>query len=847
MLTTSLLKMALRDALRRPWQTGLMVLGVALGVAVVIAIDLANTSARRAFDLSTAAVTGRTTHQIVGATSLGLPQEVYRQVRVDWGLRQSAPVVEGVGLAPDLDGQPLRVLGVDPVAEAPFRDYFGGQGSFDADLSRFYTEPNAVLIGPGLAELHGLQLNDTFRLQVNDRIETLRIVGILQPVDEGNRRALDNVLLMDVGHAQTLFANAGRLSRIDLILTEAEARALADRLPAGVRLQPATAQAETVAQLTAAFQLNLTALSLLALVVGMFLIYNTIMFSVIQRRQVLGIMRALGVTEPQLFALIVFEAALIALIGGALGVGLGWLLGQGAVRLVTQTINDLYYVISVREAPLEALTVLKGLGLGLAASLLAAAAPALEAATVPPITMTQRSAFEDRARRLLPGLWVVGVMLGLLGIAILLLITNSLIASFAGLFILVIGLALAVPQATVWLMALAAPLLKRTVGVLGEIAARTVTKAISRTSVAIAALMVAVSVTIGVSIMINSFRSTVINWLDLTLVADIYLSTPVVSGSQNTPTLAPEVKARVAAVPGVGAVESIRTVTADSPEGPVNLVVADSQTRRSAELYRYASGDPETIWREMQAGAVIVSEPFAFRRNLPAQGATVTLQTDRGARTFPVVAVYYDYASDQGRVLISRNVYEQFWDDREISGLAVYAAPDVEVARLADDLRQALSGSALQVQVNRALRDQALVVFDRTFAITNALRLLAVVVAFIGVLSALMALQLERARELATLQALGLTAGQLWRLTFLETGLMGLTAGLFSLPTGYVLALVLVYVINLRSFGWTIEMQLDGAVFAQAVLVSVTAAVLAALYPMRRLLRQSIAAALRQE
>ncbi|MCS6883777.1 MAG: ABC transporter permease, partial [Oscillochloridaceae bacterium] len=170
--------------------------------------------------------------------------------------------------------------------------------------------------------------------------------------------------------------------------------------------------------------------------------------------------------------------------------------------------------------------------------------------------------------------------------------------------------------------------------------------------------------------------------------------------------------------------------------------------------YRYANGDPDAIWREMQNGAVIVSEPFAFRRSLPPQGGAVTLRTDRGEHTFPVVAVYYDYASDRGRVLISRNVYEQFWDDREISGLAVYAAPGVEVARLADDLRAALSGTALQVQVNRALREQALVVFDRTFAITNALRLLAVIVAFIGVLSALMALQLERARELATLQAL---------------------------------------------------------------------------------------------
>lgn len=833
-----------------------MIVGVALGVAVVIAVDLANTSARRAFDLSTEAISGKTTHQIVGATSAGLAQDLYRQLRVAWGYRQSAPVVEGLGLAPDLDRQPLRLLGVDPIAEAPFRSYFGGEAQFSADLTDFYTQANAVLVGPGLAEAYQLQIGDRFRFQVNDRLESLRVVGLLQPTDEGSRRALDNVILMDVGHAQRLLGMEGRLARIDLILTDAEARALAARLPQAVRLQPATEQAETIAQLTAAFQLNLTALSLLALVVGMFLIYNTIMFSVVQRRQVLGILRSLGVTEGQLFTLILSEAALVALIGGALGVGLGWLLGQGAVRLVTQTINDLYYVVSVRDAPLDLSTVVKGMGLGLVASLLAAAGPALEASTVPPVTMTQRSAFEDRARRILPWLAMVGFALGVVGIALLLLITDSLIAAFASLFAIVIGLALAVPQATAWLMALLAPLLRRAVGVLGEIAARTVIKAISRTSVAIAALMVAVSVTIGVSVMIDSFRSTVINWLDLTLIADVYISPPVVGGQQSTVGFSPEVAARLARVPGVTEIETVRTVQVQSEFGPAELNVSDAQRRRSASLFRFgpgtgsfASGNRDQIYAQMDQGAVIVSEPFAYRHNL-LQGGSLTLQTDQGARTFPVVGVYYDYSSDQGAILMRRAVYEQYWSDRAISGIAIYAAPEVDASRLAEALRAELArgeGTALEVRVNRALREQALVVFDRTFAITSALRLLAVVVAFIGVLSALMALQLERARELATLQALGLTGGQLWRLTFLETGLMGLAAGLFSLPTGFVLALVLIYVINLRSFGWTIEMQLEWSVFAQALLVSVLAAVLAAIYPMRRLLQQPIALALRQE
>jgi putative ABC transport system permease protein len=845
MLTPALLKTGLRDFVRRPWQTGLMILGVALGVAVVVAIDLANISARRAFDLSTQAVVGRATHQIVGGPA-GLPDDLYRQVRVEWGFRSSAPVVEGVGLALDLDQQPLRLLGIDPVAEAPFRSYLSG-ATTSGDLTRFYTEPGAVLVGTGLAERYGLRIDDPLRVQIDDRIETLTIVGLLTPQDENDRRALDGLLLMDVGAAQEALGHVGRLTRIDLILTDAEAGQLAAKLPAQARLAPASEQASTVAQLTSAFQLNLTALSLLALVVGMFLIYNTIMFSVVQRRAVLGTLRSLGVTGEQIFALILLEAAVVAALGAGLGLGLGWLLGQGAVRLVTQTINDLYYVVSVRDAPLTLFTALKGAGLGLGASVLAAAAPALEAANVPPITALQRSSLEDRVRAWLPWIALSGAGLMVIGALALLLITRSLVASFTGLFLLVIGLALIVPWATVALMGAASPVLKRLAGVIGEIAARTVVKAISRTSVAIAALMVAVSVTIGVSVMIASFRATVVNWLDLTLLADLYISAPAVGGSQTLVTLSPDLPERVARVPGVRAVETIRRAAVDSPAGEVSLLVADTQLRRSSQLYRFASGNPDEIWAQMQNGAVVVSEPFAYRRNLPPQGGSVTLRTDRGEQTFPVVGVYYDYSSDRGAVLMSKNLYQKYWDDRGLSGVAAYLAPGQDANVVADALRTELSGAALQVQVNSVLRQQALVVFDRTFAITNALRILAVVVAFIGVLSALMALQLERARELATLQALGLTAGQLWRLTFLETGLMGATAGLLSLPTGFVLALVLVYVINLRSFGWTIQMQPEPWVYAQALGVSVLAAMLAAIYPMRRLQQSSVAAALRQE
>ncbi|MFP3853477.1 MAG: FtsX-like permease family protein [Anaerolineales bacterium] len=844
MISSTLLRASWRDLSRRTWQLGLMVLGVALGVAVVVAIDLANSSASRAFELSTEAVVGRATHRVQGGPG-GVPVDLYTQLAKRPDLGEFAPVIERFGLAPELDGRPLRLLGVDPLAEGPFRDFFAGGAVTAAGLERFYTESDTVLISGALADQAKLGLGDELVFQIGGEDVSLEILGILRPSDQGGEALPEDLLLADIATAQQLFGLPESITRIDVIAREAGA--IRQLLPPGLALNPASEQAQTAAQLSDAFQLNLTALSLLALVVGMFLIYNTVMFSVVQRRQVLATMRALGVTREQVFSLILIEAGLIGLVGGFIGLGLGWLLGQGAVRLVTQTINDFYFVVSVREAPLTLASTIKGLLLGVGSSLAAAAAPGFEAASVPPINAMRRSTLERKVRRWLPLLSLGGLALAAVGAALLLFIKESLTLNLIGMFAVLLGLALLVPQLTSWLMALASRWLPALAGIIGKISARTVVRALSRTSVAIAALMVALSVTIGVGIMIDSFRATVVNWLDLTLRADLYVTAPTISGTRPTGDLSPEIARELAAVPGVDRVETFRAVTVESEFGPIQLTVVDVERQRDAQLYRFASGSADEVWRRVVEGAVIVSEPFAYRHDIPARGGEVQIQTDEGPVTFPIVGVYYDYASDRGSVLMADRVYRSYWRDPSISSLGLFLTPESDFDRVTAVVRSEVADQGLTVQANRTVRQEALRIFDRTFAITAALRLLAVIVAFIGVLSALLALQLERSRELATLQALGLTDRGLWGLTFLETGLMGATAGLLSLPTGMILALVLIYVINLRSFGWTIQFLPNPWIFIQALLVGVVAAMLAGIYPLRRLMQMQIAQALRRE
>jgi putative ABC transport system permease protein len=848
----TLLRAGLRHLGRHPWQTGLSVLGIALGVAVVVAVDLAQGSARRAFELSAEAVTGRATHQVVGGPA-GLDEGVFVRLVREAGARPAAPVVEADVGAPDHPGRALRLLGVDPLAEGPFRPFLRRAGGSPLeDLRALLTEPGAVLLAEGTAADLGLAPGAALRLKVGARRRTVRVAGLLAPADAASRAALDGLVVADVATAQEVLDRPGRLSRVDLrVPPGAEGAALLARvravLPPGAAVEPAAARTAFVEGITRAFSVNLTALSLLAVVVGMFLIYNTATFSVVQRRPTLGVLRALGVGRGEILGLLLAEAAAVGLAASAAGLGLGVVLGRGLVRLVTRTINDLYFVLSVRDLALDPGALVRGLALGLGATLLATLVPALDATREPPGPSASRAALEARRRRGLPRAALAGVA-ALAGAGGLLAAPGGgLGTGYAGLFALVLGAALLAPAATALLAAGLEPVLGRLLGLPGRMAARDAGAALSRTGVAVAALTVAVAAAVGVGLMVASFRGTVERWLEASLVADVYVSAPSLPGRLADSTLDPRVVPRLVATPGVAAAGTYRGVRVQSAVGPVQLV-ALALAPGGERQFRLLAGRPAAVWPAFrEGGAAIVSEPFAYRHGL-AVGSRLALRTDRGERALPVAGIFADYGSDQGVMMVSRRTYEALWDDRGISSLGLLAAPGTDAAALVAAIRErAGPEQELLVRDGRALRRASLEIFDRTFAITAVLRVLTTGVAFVGVLSALMALQLERARELGVLRAQGLGPGQVWGLVTAHTGLLGLAAGLLAVPTGVALALVLVHVINRRSFGWTLEAAVEPGLLLQAVGAALAAALAAGAYPGYRMARTPPAAALREE
>ena len=346
--------------LRHPWQLALALLGICIGVAVMVAVDLANESSREAFRLSMDTINGEATHQIVQGPA-GVDETLYVRLRLKEGIRSIAPVVEGYV---DIGNITLKVLGIDPFAEREFRNYSMSDSvvSVNDTYRRVLTVSGAVLMSEQTARSLNLSPGDRFDVSAGGRAYRAELVAI---VGGSDGRGLDNLIIADISTAQIWLAMLGRLTRIDVKIPQDDETVITDKirnaLPIDGQLLNAAGRTRSVIAMSAAFMTNLTAMSLLALLVGVFLIYNSVSFAVLQRRRLIGVLRALGLTRRQIFTLILTEGLVLGTIGAALGVLIGMWLGQQLLVLVSRSINDLYFVVNVTSVSLSPLSAAKGL------------------------------------------------------------------------------------------------------------------------------------------------------------------------------------------------------------------------------------------------------------------------------------------------------------------------------------------------------------------------------------------------------------------------------------------------------------------------------------------------------
>ncbi len=827
-----------------PWLTGLALFSIALGVAVVTAVDLANHGAMTALRLTVESLSGRASHRLLGPPA-GVPESIYPALRTHAAVMNAAPIVQGSALAPDHDNQRLSILGIDLFAEPPFRPHVS-RSAPKGDLKDFFLTPaSGFLLADTAAEL-GLKSGDRFRIVAANTPHTITLLGLLDPADPLVRQGLANTLLVDIASAQELLGMTGLLSRVDLELTTGGETALAPLLTPGLRLLENESRAETLEALTRSFRLNLTVLSLLALMVGMFIIYNTITFSVVRRRHIIGLLRAQGVGRRDIFWQLLADGLLLGLPGTLLGVALGILLGEGLVGLVARTINDIYFALEVTDLALDPLSLAKGVVLGIGASLVATLPPAWEATTVPIPSALARSTLEGDPNRWPMPSALAGTAALLAGGLFLAVPSQHLFPGFTALGLFTIGSALLCPLAAKVLLILLKKPMKRFFGFSGTLANGGVMRNLSRTGIAIAALSVAVATAVGMGIMIRSFRSTVVHWLERTVASDIYASVAGTLATSGTVNLDPELIRAFNEADGVASVGLGRRLILESPQGFTRLFILDIDWQRFSE-FLFVHGDPRRLWPRFQNDeVVIVSESFAFHRRQRV-GDRLTLPTPSGEKSFEIIGIFSDFRSDAGMVTMSRRLFRHHWRDDGMITMGIRLQEDADLETVLETLKT-LAGEErpLVINDNRSLRQASMEIFDRTFAITRVLRLLGVLVAFFGVLTALMAIELERSRELAVFRALGLSPRALNHLILLETGLVGLVAGLIAIPLGWLQGILLIQVINYRSFGWTLHMDVDAGLLLQALVIAVPTALLAGLLPAKRMARTPPAEALRE-
>ena len=889
---------SLRHLLRHPAQLALALIGLSLGVATIIAVDIATASSRRAFELSMDAVNGSATHQIVGGPQ-GIDEGVYVELRTrgivpgEW----LTPIVEGYVTVGDLE---LQLIGVDPLAgggagiQAGPESWGQGRDRVDA-LRRWFTEPGAVVLAAGTARQLGLRTGGRFSVEVGGVESPAVLVGEIPSgggdggagrggggrdgagngeagggagsgaaagdgaVSDGAGRdrpgdgaggAFDSLLLTDIAQAQEWLGQVGRLSRIDVRLPkgaagEAALARLRQHLPPGVEVRDAQGRTRESLDMTGAFTTNLKAMSLLALLVSTLLIYGAVSFAVVQRRRVIGILRALGATRAEVLRIVLAEAACLGVVGAALGLGLGLLIGRELIVLVSRTINDLYFVVAVNEAVLPVSSVVKALLGGFGTALAAALLPALEVAGSAPQLSLRRSVLEARAVNLARRLIVVSTVLAAGAGIVVVVSTRSLFAGFAALFMLLLSVA-AITPAVLRGLAQAAARFAGRASPIARLAFGDIAASLSRTGVAVAALGMAVAAMIGVSIMVESFRESLRDWLGHTMRADVYVTAPGPGAGRPERRIEPGVMQALLATPGIASHSESRQVIVESPRGPVAMS-ALRLTQVGYSALQLVAGEPARAWPAFERGAVIVSEPLAWRLQLRL-GDELPLSTASGLRKFQIAGVYREYGNDRGNVLISLDQYRLWWPDDQVTAMGLYLAPGVQSGAVIAGVRASVHGrQALLIRSNADIRAISMSIFERTFVITRVLYWLAAGVAAVGLISSLLAWELERSHEIAIVRSLGLTPMGAALLIEAQTGFMGLVALIAAIPAGLLTAVVLTDVINRRAFGWRIDLHLTVAQFTNALLLALTAALVAGVYPAWRTARASVAGDIREE
>lgn len=672
-------------------RTFLSVVGISLGVAVFISVQIAIHTAIDSFNATVDHVSGRANLQVT-SSGRGFPEETFLQVKKVRGVKAATPLVQFVCKIDEPVGEPLYLLGIDVFSDQKFRDY-QLDDSNEEDL-QFLKDPQAIAITEKLAGRHGIKKGATLTLIAGSKRVRLTVTNLLKM--EGPANSLEgNFGLMDIAAAQEALEKVGLIDRIDLLIDKSVPfdeveRELKRVIPGGTEIRRAETRSGQIEKMVSAFHLNLTALSFISLVVGMFLIYNAISISIIQRRREIGILRSIGMTRTQTLGLFLCEAGLIGSLGSLIGLGMGIGLAKAMLHLVSRTITALYILVKAEHLVLSPTILVEGFGLGLLASFLSAIGPAREASRIAPREALAMGTLETKVKTHLKVFTLIGV--GLLLLSFLFALQKPVyqkpLFGFLSALLIVVGVSFMIPSSTFFLNRALSPLLRILLGIEGKLANRYIHDSLARTVITIAALMTALSMLISISIMILSFRKTVDLWVEQSINGDVFIFPGSYSLTGYSALLPNEVSKELPSLPGVRAVDSFKVLEVQYRGEPCLIGSVDGQVFLHLKVVRFTRGNPRLILTQFAEGrGVIVSESFSLRHRVEA-GDRIRLNTARGEREFPVAGVFYDYSSDWGMVLVEKELFQSLWNDETLHSAGIYLQEGVSLEAFKKMIRE---------------------------------------------------------------------------------------------------------------------------------------------------------------
>lgn len=793
---------------RMAWrQQVALVLILALGSGVYLAMRLANRAALSGFEQFTSSITRQTDWTITGTTGT-LPEAWLREMRDALGERpvHLLPVVEETvmpyvpGRKAEIGSQATwRLIGTDFISLLNLR------GQAPTGLDSRTRSADGVLV----SDKRNLRIGDEFQVVLHERVVTLKVGGVISEMP-GVPALPETMLIMDLPAAQQVMHREGKVDRVEVVVQQGEAfpqlREKCGEVLQGVaknrwQVSGAEDRRSLAGTMTEAFRLNLTILSLLALFVGGYLIFQALDGVVIRRREEIGVLKSLGVRDAEIQRAFLIESLLLGLVGGGLGLLIGWLGAQGAVVGVSKTVNALYGASSVQSASLQWGEAALSMGIALVTSWIAAWWPAREAARTPPVHMLGR-----KSATFTGGLWWRAEWLGWALMALALLLaqigpwrlsggTRIPLASYAAALSWLLGTGLA----AAWLIR---PM-RHLSSVWDTVTLRLGISHLRRPTVrhrfAVAALASAVAMTAGMAVMVASFDSTMRGWIQRTMKADLYVSSAGAQSASSTHQISTGTVQKIRELPEIAEVAVLQVHKITLQGAPTMVMGVDARHTQKHDLYAWVRKPVAAGW--WLDGGAIINESFAERFALNV-GDELDLP---GGHHVKLVGIYADYGNERGSVTISDELFRQWFEGDMAWRVALFVKPGANADAVAETISEAHPG--LSVFTNAHLRSEALRIFRQTFSVTYALEVIGVFVAVAGLGLALASLLLERSADLSTLRSLGMTGRQIARTSAWEGAGVAIAGAVMGLISGGWLGWLLIYRVNKQCFGWTLALS----------------------------------------